>query len=65
MKAMDYLLFRDFFYFFLNFKSIYLIKIDFINRVGDVAKSGASDQITNVDPGRGRCGSTWRIRSRD
>ena len=28
-------------------------KIDFINRVGDVTKSGASNQIAIVDPGEG------------
>ena len=37
----------------MNLKSISLIKIDFINCAGDVAKSRESDQIAIVDPGRG------------
>ena len=37
-ESMDYLIFRDFLYFFLKIKSIYLIKIDFRNRVGDPIK---------------------------
>ena len=56
---MNYLIFRDFSEFFQNFvsslnlKSIYLIKFNFINHVGDVEKSGASDQIVISDPSRG------------
>ena len=45
--------FQNFFKIFLNLKWIYFIKIDFINRAGDVAKSGASDQTAIVNPSSG------------
>ena len=54
---MNFLIFRDFFGFFLNF---YEFKIDLFNLksillicAGDMAKSGAFNQITIVDPGMG------------
>ena len=49
----------------MNLKSIYLIKIDFINRVGDVEKFGPSNQIAIIDLGRGWRDSTWSVRSCD
>ena len=53
---MNFIIFRDFLKFFgifLNLKLIYLIKINFINGAGDVAKSGAFDEIAIDDLGRG------------
>ena len=50
LKVMNFLIFRNF---FQNLKSIYLIKIDFINRASDVAKSRASDIKAIEDLGKG------------
>ena len=46
---MNVLIFRDSFRFFLNYSEF---KIDLINHAGDVANSGASDQIVIFDSGR-------------
>ena len=52
---MNFLIFWIFFIFFnfSEFKIDYLIEIDFINRAGDMEKSGAFDQIAIVYLGKG------------
>ena len=46
---MNFLIFKDFFEFFLNLKSIYLIKNQFYKCAGDVAQSGASNHAFNPE----------------